>query len=155
MQSTYFASFLLGEGRGDGIPSLAEAVEVVGDWIFENPYRQLSRPASWPSLAEPAVFPSGEKIQLLRLHDDQNRLHTSAIRYEHSDQQSRLWRTDCVLTEVSSPEPGLRFAVSVAAGGATEHLYAVNPPSSRPRVVRSMMEKFGGREGLPTQNDLP
>ena len=152
MQPTYFASFLLGERSDVSPPSVAEALEVVANWLFENPYRTLPRPTSWPDLTEPATFPNGERIQLLKLEDGAQSVHTCAVRFEHLDQQSRLWRTDCVITRVTAPEPGIRFAVSVAAGGAYENLYALRPPSSRPRIVRSIMDKFGGREGYPLKS---
>jgi hypothetical protein len=40
----------------------------------------------------------------------------------------------------------VRFAVTVSAGGATEREYALRPPTTRPRIVRQMMEKFHAHE---------
>ena len=153
MQPTYFASFLLGEKAEAVSPSIPEAVDVVAEWIFENPYRQLARPQGWPEhISEPIIFPDGERVHLLRFDAGSNGLHASAIRFEHADQQSRFWRTDCVLTQIDEPEPAVRFAVTVAAGGSGDDQYAVSPPRTRPRIVRAMMDKFGGRERYPLKS---
>src|SRR5689334_17587035 len=47
---------------------------------------------------------------------------------------------------MTGSQPALRFAVTVAAGSSGEGLYPVRPPRTRPRIVRSMVENFGGRE---------
>lgn len=153
MQPTYFASFLLGESALSPLPSISDGVEIIASWMFENKYRPLPRPDSWPNLSAPLEYPAGSKIQVLQLQDDaQQFIETFAIRFEHPDQQSRFWRTDCVLSRVADPEPAIRFAISVAVGGASDHIYALRPPSSRPRVVREIMAKFGGRERYPLKS---
>jgi len=146
VQPTYFASFLLGGQRGD-LPLVSDALEVIADWIFNNRYRPLDRPVEWPNLTGPILFPNGEKIQLLRLTDGVgDSLQACAIRYEHPDPQGRIWRTDCVVSYSAEHEPSVRFAVTVSAGGASEREYAIRPPTTRPRIVRSMLDKFGARE---------
>jgi hypothetical protein len=149
VQTTYFASYLLGERPGATLPSVGDAVETIAHWIFNNPYRQLSRPQGWPDeISEPINFPNGERVQLLRLENG-GRLQTAAVRFEHPDQQSRRWRTDCIVTTMTEPEPAVRFAVTVAAGSSGDGLYPASPPRTRPRIVRSILEKFGGRERYP------
>lgn len=149
MQPTYFASFLLNRYPEAPLPPIADGVEVIADWIFKNQYRPLQRPSTWPNLAEPFEYSNGTRIQALQLLDQSQRSEAFALRFEHPDQQSRHWRTDCVLTTVTDPEPAIRFSVSVAAGGASDSIYALRPPSSRPRLVRTMMDKFGAREAYP------
>jgi hypothetical protein len=46
-------------------------------------------------------------------------------------------------------EPTLRFSVSVAAGSLGEGMYPVTAPSTRPRIVRAVMDRFGARETFP------
>lgn len=146
MQPTYFASFLLGADASIKPPAIHDALEEVAQWIFANPNRPLARPKNWPDgVSDPITFPNGERVQLLTLQDGGD-LHAAAVRFEHPDQQGRIWRTDCVLTTVTAPEPAIRFAVHVAAGSAADGLFPVSPPSTRPRIVRAMMDKFGGRE---------
>ncbi|MBX3521604.1 MAG: hypothetical protein KF807_00200 [Xanthobacteraceae bacterium] len=146
MQPTYFASFLLGE-PSQAAPTIAAALEVVGDWIFDNPYRSISRPRDWPNVSGTVEFLSGEKISLLRIEDEAVKaLKACALRYEHPDQKGRLWRTDCVLSQ-SDPDPqNVRFSLTVSAGGAFESEFAIRPPSTRPRVVRQIVDKFRARE---------
>jgi len=111
------------------------------------------RPESWPMLADAVISQNGEKLQVLRLNDESDQtVQTLAVRFEHPDQQSRIWRTDCVITEVREPEPATRFAVTVAAGGGSDRPFALKPPTSRPRIVRSIMDKFGAREGYPLKS---
>ena len=149
MQTTYFASFLLGEQPGATPPNIDDAVETIAQWIFNNPYRPLSRPEGWPDgVPEPIKFPNGEHVQLLRLKNGDH-VQTAAVRFEHPDQRSRHWRTDCILATMSGPQTTVRFAVTVAAGSTGDSLYPVSPPRTRPRIVRSMLEKFGGRERYP------
>ncbi|WP_375762463.1 hypothetical protein ACE10W_37180 [Bradyrhizobium sp. B025] len=151
MQPTYFASFLLGSSAAAERLIIGDALEEVSQWIFSNPYRQLARPAGWPNnVSEPIKYPNGERVQLLTLQDEAT-LQTAAVRFEHPDQQGRFWRTDCILTNVNVPEPGVRFAVTVAAGSLGDGLFPVSPPSSRPRIVRALIDKFGGREHYPLQ----
>ncbi len=149
MQPTYFASFLLGEDSEAPVPGVGDALDVIAGWIFDNPYRPLVRPAAWPDgISDPIQFPKGERVQLLRLIEG-GQVQTAAVRFEHPDDQSRLWRTDCVITTVTNPGPALRFAVTVAAGSSGEGLFPVSPPRTRPRIVRSMMDRFGARESFP------
>jgi hypothetical protein len=130
-------------------PSIDDPVETIAQWIFNNPYRPLARPQGWPDgISEPLTFPNGERVQLLRLKKGDH-IQTAAVRLEHPDQQQRHWRTDCILTTVIESQPTVRFAVTVAAGSSGDHLYPVSPPRTRPRIVRSMLEKFGGRERYP------
>lgn len=145
MQPTYFASFLLGDQQKS--PAVPDALEVVGDWIFNNPHRPMARPQEWPQLSGPVSFSNGEKVQLLRLHEnDEATLQACALRYEHPDPQGRTWRTDCVIGRTDREGSPLRFSITVSAGGAVEREYALRPPTSRPRIVRHMMDKFGARE---------
>ncbi len=152
MQTTYFASFLLGEQPGATPPNIDDAVETIAQWIFNNPYRPLNRPEGWTDgTPEPIKFPNGERVQLLRLKNGDH-VQTAAVRLEHPDQQSRHWRTDCILTTMSGPQTAVRFAVTVAAGSSGDGLNPVNPPRTRSRIVRSMLEKFGGRERYPLKS---
>lgn len=151
MQPTYFASFLLGE-QPSAPPPIADALETIADWIFNNHHRPLKRPQNWPrGLAEPFRFSNDTSVQVLCLNEG-DIIQAAAVRYEHPDQQSRIWRTDCVLATVAETEPAVRFAVTVSAGSAIESLSPVSPPSSRPRIVRAMMDKFGAREGYPLKS---
>ncbi len=156
MQPTYFASFLLGDQRSS--PAVSDALEVIGDWIFNNPHRPMARPQDWPQLASPVSFSNGEKVQLLRLNDgDEKTLQAAALRYEHPDDQGRTWRTDCVLGKTDSTDASVRFSITVSAGGAVEREWALRPPTSRPRLVRQIMEKFNAREQYaltPKQIDI-
>jgi hypothetical protein len=112
VQTTYFASFLLGEQPSTTPPSIDDAVETIAQWIFNNPHRPLSRPRAWPDGgSEPIRFPNGERVQLLRLKNGDD-VQTAAVRFEHSDQQSRHWRTDCILTRATGPQTAVRFAVT-------------------------------------------
>lgn len=150
MQPTYFASFLLGEDSETPPPPIADAIEVIAQWIFNNPYRQLAKPPQWPdNIADLIRFPNGESVQLLRLQNGEGLTRAAAVRFEHSDEQSRYWRTDCVLTTLAEPETAVRFAVTVAAGSSGASVSPVNPPRTRPRIVRAMMDRFGARERFP------
>jgi len=152
VQPTYFASFLLGAEAAAKSSIIDDALEDIAQWIFANRFRPLTRPASWPDCGnDPITFPNGERVQLLRLQDG-NDLQTAAVRFEHPDQQGRIWRTDCVLTKTATPELTIRFAVNVAAGSSGDGLFPVSPPSTRPRIVRTMMDKFGGRERYPLKS---
>ena len=149
MQPTYFTSFVLGTEPNAKPPAIHDALEEIANWIFSNPYRPLTRPKDWPdAVVDPITFPNGERVQLLKLQNDGD-IEAAAVRFEHPDQQGRIWRTDCVLTSIHAPEPAIRFAVSVAAGSAGDGLFPVSPPSTRPRIVRAMIDKFGGRERYP------
>lgn len=145
MQPTYFASFLLGDQKD--APAISDGLEVISEWIFNNPHRPMARPQDWPNVVTPVSFSNGERVQLLRLTDgEESILQASALRYEHPDPQGRTWRTDCVLSKSDAPDSSVRFSITVSAGGAVEREYAIRPPTSRPRIVRHMMEKFGARE---------
>jgi hypothetical protein len=154
VQTTYFASFLLGEQPSATPPSIDDAVETIAKWIFNNPYRPLSRPQGWPDgISEPIKFPDGERVQLLRLKNGDH-VQTAAVRLEHPDQQQRHWRTDCILTTVPGSQLAVRFAVTVAAGSSGEGLFPVSPPRTRPRIVRSIARKIRRSRALPPQADV-
>lgn len=153
MQPTYFASFLLCEHPETAPPTVPDVLEHVANWLFKNPRRPLARPTDWPNLSEPVVFDGGEKIQVLRWQDDGKKLDAAAVRYEHLDEQSRLlWRTDCVIVRAGEPSPTVRFSITVAAGGATDSSFLFRPPSSRPRIVYTIMDRYGGREEFPLKS---
>lgn len=140
---------MLGSDAAAQPPIIGDALEEISQWIFSNRYRQLARPPGWPdSVSEPIKYPDGERVQLIRLQDEAT-LQTAAVRFEHPDQQGRFWRTDCVLTKINIPDSVIRFAVTVAAGSFGDGLFPVSPPSSRPRIVRALIDKFGGRERYP------
>ena len=153
MQPTYFASFLLCERPEIAPPTVADVLEHVANWLFNNPHRKMARPAGWPNIVEPLVFPNGEKIQLLRWQDENEPRDVAAVRFEHLDEQSRLlWRTDCVVVRSENPIPVVRFSITVAAGGANDRTFLLRPPSSRPRIVYTIMDRYGGREEFPLKS---
>ncbi|SPP92645.1 protein of unknown function [Bradyrhizobium vignae] len=110
VQPTYFSAFLMGEQAETPPPTVAEVLEHVANWLFKNARRPLARPVNWPKLAEPLVFPGGEKIQVLRWQDEIEERDVAAVRFEHGDLQSRLlWRTDCIIVRSEKPQPTMRF----------------------------------------------
>jgi hypothetical protein len=67
VQSTYFASFLLGSDAAAQPMVIGDALEEISQWIFSNRHRQLTRPAGWPdNILEAIKYPNGERVQLLR-----------------------------------------------------------------------------------------
>lgn len=149
MQSTYFASFLLGERPDIESPSLADGLNVIESWIFDNAFRRLERPEHWITKGGEGIdFPSGERLRVLQ-HYNQDKLCATGVRFEHSDPEKRLWRTDCVLSEELGETTALRFTVTVMAGSSQDSINPVFAPSSRPRVVKSMIDRFGARESFP------
>lgn len=155
MQPTYFASFLLGAKQDTPSPAIADVNEVIFDWIFNNPRRQLSRPAEWPSVDSSFIkFPGNERVQYLQF-ESENAVRATAIRFEHPDDQHRFWRTDCVLDGQHHTSSAVRFSVTVAVGSVAPEMFPKGAPRSRPRIVTSILQRFGGREALPlTSNYL-
>jgi hypothetical protein len=153
VQPTYFATFLLGEQADTPPPSVADVLEHVANWLFKNARRPLARPGDWPNLSDPLVFPGGEKIQVLRWQDEIEGRDVAAVRFEHGDPQSRLlWRTDCIIVRSEKPQPTVGFSVTVAAGGADDSSFVMRPPSSRPRLVYTIMDRYGGRAEFPLKS---
>lgn len=69
---TYFASFLLCERPEIAPPTVAEVLEYVANWLFNNPHRKMPRSAGWPNTVEPLVFP---KVRRFNSYDDKMKMN--------------------------------------------------------------------------------
>jgi hypothetical protein len=149
MQTTYFATFLLGERERQAPPTIDDILTCIDNWIFNNKYQQLEKPQGWPhDCPDSVTLANGISLKQLRFYEGED-IRAIAIRYEHADRSQpalRTWRTDCVLS-MRTPEE-LRFSMTVAAGGTGDGVNPIRASASRPRIVKTIIDRFGAREKL-------
>ena len=158
MQRISFTSFYLGELDQKQPPNMEQALEVISDWVFDKPNRNLNirRPEGWPfDCPEDTEYENGAKVSIKKIKTN-SELQTVAVRFEHlhsydgsHDRFKNIekWRTDCILTRTAHPIPRIRFSSTLFSQSKPNVLAPFRPPITHPKIVKDLIQKFEANDG--------
>ncbi|MBI5162595.1 MAG: hypothetical protein HY985_01685 [Magnetospirillum sp.] len=147
MQPTYFASFLLGKQGGPPV-CLSAIIPHVDNWIFQNKNRKVERPTDFDAFSEQTHRLPKETLVHTRYVKD-GLVAYLAIRYEHSDNKRRLWRTDVVFNTDGGRGNEVRCSVGVHVGNQDGAIVPLGDVASRPAIVPTLINNFSAYEAYP------
>ncbi len=146
MRETYFVTFRLG-ALGRSGPTMAEVVPLCRDWAVERRSGVDGERARAITFDETGDHRVGETAQLsVRRHQDEE-CDLFGFRLEHPDREdsSIRWLVELCAAQTLATHQ-LRVAVSTSVGRVGPTLSSVDRPSSRPRLVKTLVEKFSAHE---------
>jgi len=155
MNTIYRSSFQLGGPGPTAAPALNDVARCCVQWVFA-PARSLEEPAELAANPATAIdrCEVGSQSTVETIFEEGGGATRWGLRFEHPDRDddTLLWQTDLVVRSQAEPRQ-THFTCIQSRGARTNAVVPMRPVRSRPRIVQTLIEKFGGIAGLPLTAD--
>ncbi len=151
MRKRYHVDFLLGQEEGASTPSLEDVSQVCLDWILQG--SRISLPSGHSPIL-PATdltrtdLGNGAWLEAIRVGDGSK--DRWGMRFGHPDEtdSNLTWMTE-ICTGVNPEANEASFSCTVKLGSSQGRLVPIYRKASRPRIVPTVLQQWGGRRVAP------
>jgi len=151
----YRSSFQLGGSESAAAPALNDVARCCIEWVFD-PGRRLEEPEELAANPTSSIDRRdvGSQSTVEAIFVDGSDAMRWGLRFEHPDSEDDMlfWQTDLLVR--SKAEPRQTYFTCIQSRGArTDAIVPMRPVRSRPRIVQTLLEKFGGIADFPLTTD--
>lgn len=152
MRQAYYCTFLLGSSQSPVLPAMVDFAALCREWL-RKPRAGVDAglveklPGNLGASSERVSFSLGAKASLdsVRFTDQSHDCFAIRLKHPSAEDNDVTWLTEvCLAMDVSSGVA--RVSVAASFGRETARLSPLGALPSRPRIVRDIVDRWGGHE---------